>query len=257
MQAGDTIVPQQAGGSSANDNDSHPAGVPSSNAVVAPGLLQPPTICPPLNVVAVHESRHAPVQASREGRTRSPSPGAHTGQSTMSLSCAMLKLMCSLVMVILILAAHKSNEITAVAAGSSNALVSTKPGKIFLPALAAGRYGSQLMTQKVVALQPIVQPAPPRSRSKSRNRAGDDASSSSRVDPVQAAPASAADALAPLDPAALPSHGAAAASAGGEASRHHERRSAEKQPSRKSRGDRPPPLAPALEKVRLDQIDWC
>ena len=146
---------------------------------------------------------------------------------------------------------------TPVAAGSSNALVSTKPGKIFVPALAAGRYGSQLMTQKVVALQPIVPPAPPRSRSKSRNRAVDDASSSSRVDPVQAASASAADALAPLDPAALLSHGAAAASADGEASRHHERRSAEKQPSRKSRGNGPPSLAAALEKARLDQIDWC
>ena len=101
VQAGDTIVPQLAEGSSVNDNASHPAGVPSLNAVVAPGLLLPPTICLPLNAVAVHESRHAPVLAPREGRTRSPSPSAHTGQSTMSRSCAMLKLMCSLVMVIL------------------------------------------------------------------------------------------------------------------------------------------------------------
>jgi hypothetical protein len=254
VQAGDTIVQQQPGGSSANDNGSHPAGVPSSNAVPAPGLLQPPTICPPLNGVAVHEGRHALVEAPREGRTRSPSPGAHTSQSTLSLSCAMLKLMCSPVMVIIFFAAHKNNERTA--AGSSNAQVTSKLGKTFVPTL-AGRYGSQLMTQKVVALQPIVPPVPPRSRSKSRARAGDDASSSSRVDPVQAASASAGDARAPLDPAAQPSLGAAAASAGGGASRHRVRRSVEQQPSRKSRGDSPPPFALALEKARLDQIDWC
>ena len=100
VQAGDAIVQQQPGGSSANDNCIHPAGAPSSSAVVAPGLLQPPTLCPPLNAVAVHESRHAPVQASREGHTRSPSPGAHTSNSTSSLSCAILKLMCAPTIVI-------------------------------------------------------------------------------------------------------------------------------------------------------------
>jgi hypothetical protein len=98
-------------------------------------------------------------------------------------------------------AALKSNDSAAVAAGSSNVQVSTT-------------------TQKVLALQPIMPPAPPRSRSKSRVRAADDALLTSGVDPVQAASASAGDARAPLDPAAQPSHGAAAASAGGGVSRH-------------------------------------
>jgi hypothetical protein len=254
VQSGDAIVQLQSGGSSANDNhSSHSVGAPSSSAVLAPGSSEQTTICPPLNEVVVHESRNAPLQAPREGYTRSPSPRAHSSNSTPSLSCAILKL----------ITYHRDsffaalNDSAAVAAGSSNAQVSTKLGRTIVPAFAPGRRGVQPTTQKVLALQPLMPPAPPRSRSKSRVRAADDALSTSGVDPVQAASASAADARAPLDPAAQPSHGAAAASAGGGTSRHSERRSAEKQPSRKSRGNGPPSLAAALEKARLDQIDWC
>ena len=101
VQAGDAIVQQQPGGSSANDNCIHPVGAPSSSAVLAPGSSEQTTICPPLNEVVVHKSRHVPSQAPREGHTRSPSPGAHSSNSTPSLSCAILKLMCSPTIVIL------------------------------------------------------------------------------------------------------------------------------------------------------------
>jgi hypothetical protein len=127
-----------------------------------------------------------------------------------------------------------------------------------VPALSPSRLGSQ---PAVVALQPVVPPAPPRSRSKSRVRAADGASSASRADshPIPAAPESAADAGASAGSTAQPSH--STASAGGGVSRHRERRNIGRQAVRQSRGDSPPPLTPALERARRaghsDAIDYA
>ena len=146
-------------------------------------------------------------------------------------------------------ATSNNNRGTAVAAGASDVDLPSRHCRIIVPALLPSRHGSQ---PAVVALQPIVPPAPPRSRSKSRVRAADGASSALRVvdpHPIPAAPESAADAGAAVGSTAQLSH--SAASAGGSASRHRERRNIGKQAARKSRGDSPPPLIPELEQARL------
>ncbi len=147
-------------------------------------------------------------------------------------------------------ATSNNNRGTAVAAGASDVDPPSRHGSIIVPAMSPSRYGSQ---PAVVALQPVVPPAPQRSRSKSRVRAANAASSASRADPhpIPAAPESTADAGASVGSAAQPSHGTT--SAGGGVSRHRERRNVGRQAARQSRGDSPPPLAPALEKVH----DWC
>jgi hypothetical protein len=92
-------------GDAADHNGSNAAGIPShpasSSAVLAPGPSDQPSVCSPLNEVVVHESRHSPSQGPREDHPPNPSPGAHTSKSASSLSCALLKLICSPTIVIL------------------------------------------------------------------------------------------------------------------------------------------------------------